>query len=222
MNSIAKICVFRNAYCLQRNLAGHAHWQNVAKIKGANDAKKSKLLTAWIPKIRKESKNESDLTRNPSLRRIVEEAETVGVPKSSITSAINAWKNKEFQEVKYGVQGGDFTALIECATTSVGKMKNDIQTLLRRVNYQYASVEFQFDKVKEIICELPDVSDDDILEIALLCGTEEYIVSFRYYLTIIFKFIRFTFFSRRLAKAFVLLTSYRGFSSNDIKMRNQT
>ncbi|KAL5268192.1 hypothetical protein ACHWQZ_G002150 [Mnemiopsis leidyi] len=159
-----------------RALAGHAHWQNVAKVKGANDAKKSKLLTAWIPKLRTAAKVDSNLERNKSLQKLVDQAKKEGVPPTAIKNAITAWDNQDFKEHQFGIQGKEgFIALIDCATSSVKKTENDIQTLLRRHNFKYSSVGFMFSKFKDLECQLPEkISKDEIEELALQCGTEEY------------------------------------------------
>ena len=161
-----------------RALAGHAHWQNVAKVKGANDAKKSKLLTAWIPKIRTAAKVDSNLERNRSLQKLVEQAKKEGVSQTAIKNAITAWDNQDFKEHQFGIQGKDgFIALIDCATSSVKKTENDIQTLLRRHNFKYSSVGFMFSNIKDIECQLPEkITEDEIEELALQCGTEDYSV----------------------------------------------
>jgi len=161
-----------------RALAGHAHWQNVAKVKNANDAKKSKLLTMWIPKIRTAAKVDSNIERNRELKRLVESAKKEGVSQGVIQKAITAWESQDFKEHQFGIQGREgFTALIDCASTSIKKTENDIQTLLRRHNFKYASVAFMYNKIKDIECQLPEnISEDDIEELALQCGTEEFFV----------------------------------------------
>jgi len=162
-----------------RALAGHAHWQNVAKVKGANDAKRSKLLTAWIPKLRTAARVDSNLERNRDLKKLVEQAKKEGVSPTAIKNAITAWDNVDFKEHQFGMQGRDgFIALIDCATSSIKKTENDIQTLLRRHNFKYASVGFMFTKLKDIDCQLPEnISEEEIEELALQCGTEEYTVN---------------------------------------------
>ena len=161
-----------------RALAGHSHWQNVAKVKGANDAKKSKLLTAWIPKLRTAAKFDSNAERNKPLKKLIEQAKKEGVSQTAIKNAITAWENQDFKEHQYGIQGREgFIALVDCATSSIKKTENDIQTLLRRHNFKYASVGFLFSKIKDIECQLPEnITDDEIEELALQCGTEEYYV----------------------------------------------
>lgn len=169
-----RVAPFLRTCC--RTLAGHAHWQNVAKIKNANDAKKSKLLTLWIPKLRTEAKNGSDLERNSSLKRMVDQAKKEGVPQTAIKNAITAWENREFKEHQFGIQGRDgFIALIDCATLSIKKTENDIQTLLRRHNFKFASVAFMFSNLRDIQCQLPaNITEEEVEELALQCGTEEY------------------------------------------------
>lgn len=161
-----------------RTLAGHSHWQNIAKIKGAEDAKRGKLLTFWIPKIRLEARNESNLEKNRSLKKLAEQAKIAGVPLNAIKNAITAWDNADFKEHQFGVQGKDgFMALLDCATISVKKTENEIQTLLRRHNFKYASVSFTFKKYNDIGCRLQrKYSEDELEELALECGTEDYTV----------------------------------------------
>jgi len=162
-----------------RSLAGHAHWQNIAKNKGAQDAKKSKLMTTWLPKIRNEAKNGTSVESNRNLKRMIDRATLDGVPALAIKNTIASLDNSDFKECQFGVKGmGGFIALIDCATSSVKKTENNIATYLRRYNFSYASVNFQFTTLKDVMCDLPaDVSEEEIEEIALQCGTEEFSVS---------------------------------------------
>ena len=161
-----------------KRFKGHAHWQNVAKIKGKNDKAKAALNTKWIPRIRAEAKNESDLLRNKALAKLCDLAKQEGVPASAIKNAVECWQNLQFTECQFGIQGTNgIIALIDCATPSKAKSENDIRTLLHKHNFRYGSVSFLFDKLQDVECDLPEGLDEgEIEEIALQCGTEEYIV----------------------------------------------
>ena len=165
-----------NPIICHRALAGHAHWQNIAKDKQESERKRSVINTKWLPRIRREARNGSDIEKNVNLKKLIEQAINGGAVMSAIKKQLNVWDNVNFKEFQFGVQGrSGFAALIDCASDSPNKTENEIQTFLRRHNFKYSPVRFMFDKTKKIMCQLPEgISDDEIEELALLCGTEQY------------------------------------------------
>ena len=159
-------------------MAGHAKWQNVARDKALFEKKRNILFNRWLPRLRLEAKSESDLTKNTSLQKIYDQAVLEGVPKSKAEDAINCWKNADYRECQFGIQGpGGFNALINIASAAPKKTENDLISYGRRQNFKLANVSFQFQEVKDITCELPaGISEDGIEELALQCGTEEFSV----------------------------------------------
>lgn len=166
-----------NLIICQRALAGSAHWQNIAKAKAAAEKKQNDINSKWLPRIRKEARNGSNMEKNRNLKKLVEQALEGGALMPAIKKQINVWDNLEFKEFQLGVQGNSgFAALVECGSDAPKRTENDIQTLLRRYNFKFSSVHYMFNKTNHIMCQLPeDSSADEIEELALLCGTEDYI-----------------------------------------------
>src|SRR5205085_1633668 len=99
------------------NMAGHSHFKNVMRRKGAQDAKKGKVLTKVQREITAACKTGSpDPATNPRLRAAVQWAREENMPRDRIEAAIkrasSSSATENFEPVRYEGYGPGGTAII--------------------------------------------------------------------------------------------------------------
>ncbi len=162
-------------------MAGHSHWNNIQRRKGAVDKKRAKVWGKIAKKIMVAAKRGADISMNLSLRYIVDDAKAANMPKDTIQKAIDkgsgASGTDNFEDVTYEAYGpGGVAMILEALTDNRTRTASDLRTIFDRSGGNLAttgSVSFQFSKVGIITVKSDLVSEERLMEVALDGGAQD-------------------------------------------------
>jgi YebC/PmpR family DNA-binding regulatory protein len=163
-------------------MAGHSHSANIARRKGAVDAKRgkvfSKLARAIISAARQGG---GDPDANLKLRYAIDKARASNVPKDTIERAIQRGSGSKdsdaFEEVIYeGYAPGGIALMVVSLTDNRHRTSPDIKHAFDRGGGNLGSpgsVAFMFTLKSVIAIEAQGRSEDQLTELALEVGAED-------------------------------------------------
>lgn len=163
-------------------MAGHSHSANIARRKGAVDAKRgkvfSKLARAIISAARQGG---GDPKANLKLQYAIEKARAANMPKDTIKNAIDrgtgAKSGDDFAELSYeGYGPGGVALVVSCLTDNRHRTAPDIKYCFDRGGGNLGapgSVLFMFDFLSVIVVESKGRDEDALTELALEVGAED-------------------------------------------------
>ena len=165
-------------------MSGHSKWHNIAKRKGANDAKKAKIFT----KIGREMAiaikegGSANPEFNARLRDCIAKAKANNMPNDNIKrtldkySGANGQVNYEANNYEgYGV--GGVAVVVETLTDNKNRTVADVRHLFDKYGAGLGAtncVSWQFDKKGVIIMERGDLDEDTVMMQALEAGAEDF------------------------------------------------
>lgn len=162
-------------------MAGHSHSANIARRKGAVDAKRgkvfSKIARAIISAARQGG---ADPDANLKLRYAVEAARAANMPKDTIERAIkkgSGSKEGDWQELVYeGYAPGGIALMITCLTDNRHRTAPDIKHVFEKNAGNLGSpgsVAFLFQHRAMFVIETAARSEDQVTELALEIGADD-------------------------------------------------
>ena len=165
-------------------MSGHSKWHNIAKRKGANDAKKAKIFT----KIGREMAiaikegGSANPEFNARLRDCIAKAKANNLPNDNIKrtldkySGANGQVNYEANNYEgYGV--GGVAVVVETLTDNKNRTVADVRHLFDKYGAGLGAtncVSWQFDKKGVIIMERGELDEDTVMMQALEAGAEDF------------------------------------------------
>lgn len=163
-------------------MAGHNKWSKVKHIKAKVDAVKGRIFSKCAHEIALAARSGGgDPAANARLRTAIDNAKAVSMPRENIERAIKKGTGElggaAIQEVTYEGYGPSGTAfLIEIATDNLNRSAQDIRTIFSKNQGAAAtpgSVAYQFDRKGEIVMPADAVTEDRILEVAVMAGADD-------------------------------------------------
>jgi YebC/PmpR family DNA-binding regulatory protein len=163
-------------------MAGHSHFKNVMRRKGAQDAKKAKILTKVQREISAACKaGMPDPAVNPRLRAAVQWAREENMPRDRIEAAIKRGAGgvdtDNFEAVRYEGYGPGGTAIIiQALTDNRNRTASDIRMAFTKYGGnlgETGSVNFMFDYAGVFIYPAAAASEDKMFEVATDAGAED-------------------------------------------------
>ncbi|WP_125116317.1 YebC/PmpR family DNA-binding transcriptional regulator [Agathobaculum sp. Marseille-P7918] len=165
-------------------MSGHSKWHNIAKRKGANDAKKAKIFTKigreMAIAIKEGGSANPDF--NSRLRDCIAKAKANNMPNDNIKrtldkySGANGQVNYEANNYEgYGV--GGVAVVVETLTDNKNRTVADVRHLFDKYGAGLGAtncVSWQFDKKGVIIMERGDLDEDTVMMQALEAGAEDF------------------------------------------------
>jgi YebC/PmpR family DNA-binding regulatory protein len=163
-------------------MAGHSHSANIARRKGAVDAKRgkvfSKLARAIISAARQGG---GDPDANLKLKYAIEKARAGNMPKDTIKGAIargtGSKEGDDWVEVIYeGYAPGGIAVMVTTLTDNRARTAPDIRYIFERGGGSIGSpgsVAFQFTLRSQFAIERAGRSDDQLTELALELGADD-------------------------------------------------
>jgi len=162
-------------------MAGHNKWSKVKHIKGAVDAKRSKLFSKLSKEITiaaRDGGGDPDL--NPRLRTAVTAARRQSMPADNIDRAIKKGTGElegdAIEEILYeGYGPGGVAFLIEVATDNRNRSAADMRAIFNKNNGNLGttgSVAYMFDRLGEIRITSA-IGEEALLEAALEAGAND-------------------------------------------------
>ena len=165
-------------------MSGHSKWHNIAKRKGANDAKKAKIFTKigreMAIAIKEGGSANPDF--NSRLRDCIATAKANNMPNDNIQrtldkySGANGQVNYEANNYEgYGV--GGVAVVVETLTDNKNRTVADVRHLFDKYGAGLGAtncVSWQFDKKGVIIMESEGLDEDTVMMQALEAGAEDF------------------------------------------------
>ena len=164
-------------------MSGHSRWATIRHKKGATDAKRGKMFTKIIKEITVAARmGGSDVSSNPRLRRAVGDAKAYQMPADTITRACKRGAGElegaSYDEVLYeGTGPGGTLFLVDGMTDNRNRTVAELRKIFERNNGvlgQSGTANWAFDRVGVIQVGKEGVSEDDIMDIALGAGADDY------------------------------------------------
>lgn len=162
-------------------MAGHSHFKNIMRRKGAQDAKKAKILTKVQREIISACKTGlPDPNSNPRLRAAIQWAREENMPRDRIEAAIKRASSKDaadnYDSVRYEGYGPGGTAIIVMALTdNRNRSAADIRSIFTKYSGnmgETGSVSFMFDNVGMVTYPVSVASEEAMFEAALEAGAD--------------------------------------------------
>ena len=162
-------------------MAGHSHWAGIKHKKGKADKQRSKIFSKLSKEITVAAKlGDKDPAMNPRLRSAVQAARSANMPKDNIARAIDksSMSNQlNFENLRYEGFGPDRVAVIvETLTDNKNRTASNIRTIFQKSGGSLGtqgSASHNFSQLGVIKIDKNEISDEDILELAIDAGANE-------------------------------------------------
>ncbi len=164
------------------SMSGHSHWAGIKYKKAANDARRGKIWSKLARLIIVAAKTGGgDPSANLALRYAIEKAKAANMPKDTIEKAIKKGTGElgaaNFEEVLYeGYAPGGVAIMVEALTDNRNRTGPEIKRLFEKHGGSLGTsgcVSWMFSKKGLITVNTEQISEDDLLEIALGAGADD-------------------------------------------------
>lgn len=163
-------------------MAGHSHFKNVMRRKGAQDAKKAKVLTKVQREIISACKTgAADPASNPRLRAAVQWAREENMPRDRIEAAIKRGSGNvdtdNYEPVRYeGYGAGGVAVIVQGLTDNRNRTAAELRSIFTKYSGnmgETGSVSFMFDNVGLIHYPASAADEEKMLELAIEAGADD-------------------------------------------------
>ena len=162
-------------------MAGHSHWAGIKHKKGKADKQRSKIFSKLSKEITVAAKlGDKDPAMNPRLRSAIQAARSANMPKDNIERAIDkssATTGSNFENLGYEGFGPDKIAVIvETLTDNKNRTASNIRTIFQKNGGSLGtqgSASHNFKQLGIIKIDKKEISEDNILELAIDAGADE-------------------------------------------------
>jgi YebC/PmpR family DNA-binding regulatory protein len=164
-------------------MSGHSKWATIKHKKGALDAKRGKLFTKLIKELNVAARmGGGDPGANPRLRAAIAAAKGQSMPGDTIKNAIKRgtgeMEGQTIEEVLYeGTGSGGTLFLVEAATDNRNRTVAEIRKIFEKNNGNLGGAGvalWAFEKKGLITLDKPTATEDQLMEIAVGAGAEDY------------------------------------------------
>lgn len=164
-------------------MAGHSKWAKLKHFKGAIDAKRGKIFSKLSKEITIAAKLAGgDPGMNPRLRMVLLKCRSSNMPMENVDRAIKKGIGGDggasYEDLTYEVYGPHGVAmLVELSTDNRNRTAAEIRSLLTKNNGSIAtsgSVTRLFHRKGEFIISREAAKEDDLMEVALNAGAEDF------------------------------------------------
>ena len=164
-------------------MAGHSKWAKVKHFKGAIDAKRGKIFSKLSKEIAIAAKiGGGDQNMNPRLRMVLLKCRAANMPNDNIDRAIKkgtgAGETITYEDLTYEIYGPHGVALlVELSTDNRNRTASEIRSLVTKNGGSIAtsgSVSRLFQRKGQIIVSREAANEDQLMELALEAGAEDF------------------------------------------------
>jgi YebC/PmpR family DNA-binding regulatory protein len=164
-------------------MAGHSKWAKVKHFKGAIDAKRAKIFSKLSKEISIAAKlGGGDPGMNPRLRMVLLKCRAANMPSDNIERAIKkgtgGGETVSFEDLTYEIYGPQGVALlVELSTDNRNRTASEIRSLVTKNGGTIAtagSVTRLFHRKGQIIVPRESIGEDQLMEVALEAGAEDF------------------------------------------------
>ena len=164
-------------------MAGHSKWAKVKRFKGAIDAKRGKIFSKLAKEITvatRQGGGDKDL--NPRLRMVLLKCRAANMPAENIERAIKKGLGAEggatIEDLTYEIYAPHGVALlVELQTDNRNRTAAEIRSIVTKSGGSIAtpnSVSRLFHRKGQLIVPRDGASEDQVMEIALEAGAEDF------------------------------------------------
>jgi len=162
-------------------MSGHSKWHSIKHKKGAIDAKRGKAFSKLIKELTVAARGGGDPGGNPRLRKAMDDAKALNMPKDTMTNAIKRGTGEiagaAIEDVTYeGYAAGGVAVFIECQTDNRTRTVAEIRHIFSKNGGnlgENGSVSWMFQKKGSIAIDHAAVDEEKIMELALEAGAED-------------------------------------------------
>ncbi len=163
-------------------MSGHSKWHSIKHKKASVDAKRGKLFTRLIKEISVAARlGGGDVEANPRLRASVQTAKDANMPQGNIKRAImkgtGELPGQTYESVSYeGFGPGGAAVFVEVLTDNRNRTVAELRNIFSKQGGnlgETGSVQWMFERKGYIAVKREEVSEDQLLEIALEAGAED-------------------------------------------------
>ncbi len=164
-------------------MAGHSKWAKVKHFKGAIDAKRGKIFSKLGREITMAAKiGGGDPDMNPRLRMVLLKCRTANMPKDNVERAVKkgvgGGEGTNYEDLTYEIYGPHGVALlVEVSTDNRNRTASDIRSIVTKSGGSIAtpgSVSRLFQRKGQIIVSRETAGEDQLMELALEAGAEDF------------------------------------------------
>jgi YebC/PmpR family DNA-binding regulatory protein len=164
-------------------MSGHSKWATIKHKKGALDAKRGKLFTKLIKELTVAARmGGGDPANNARLRKAISDAKGQSMPGDTIKNAVKRGTGEiegaAYEEVLYeGTGPGGTLFLVEGATDNRNRTVAEIRKVFEKNNGNLGGAGvalWAFDRKGLITLEKASSNEDQLMEIAVGAGAEDY------------------------------------------------
>jgi len=162
-------------------MSGHSKWATIKHKKGAADQKRAKVFAKLIRQVEVAAREGGgDPASNPTLRTMFSKARESSVPLDTIERAIKRGTGElegvSYESIMYeGYAPGGVAMLVDCLSDNRNRTGAEVRSIFSKNGGSMAepgAVGWQFER-KGVIIVTSDISEDDLMSIALDAGAED-------------------------------------------------
>ncbi|MEG1509124.1 MAG: YebC/PmpR family DNA-binding transcriptional regulator [Clostridia bacterium] len=163
-------------------MSGHSKWANIKRKKEGTDAKRGKVFTKIGREIAVAVKEGgADPDSNAKLRDLISKAKANNLPNDNIIRSIKKASGElgtvNYEEITYeGYGAGGVAVIVETLTDNKNRTAGDVRHIFDKCGGALGTngcVSYMFEKKGVILVDKGDLTEDDIMEIALEAGADD-------------------------------------------------
>lgn len=163
-------------------MSGHSKWSTIKRKKGALDTKRGKIFTKLIKEITVAARmGGGDPESNPRLRAAIAAAKAENMPKDNIERAIKKGTGElegtQYEDLIYeGYGPGGIAVLVEVLTDNKNRSIAEVRHIFTKHGGNLGEngcVSWMFDKKGLLVFSKAQVSEDDVMTVALEAGADD-------------------------------------------------
>jgi YebC/PmpR family DNA-binding regulatory protein len=162
-------------------MSGHSKWHSIKHKKGAIDAKRGKMFSKLIKELTVAARGGGDATGNPRLRKAMDDAKAINMPKDTMMNAIKRGTGEiagaAIEDITYeGYGPGGVAVFVECQTDNRTRTVAEIRHIFTKNGGnlgETGSVGWMFQKKGSIAVDRSAADEERMMELALEAGAED-------------------------------------------------
>ena len=162
-------------------MAGHSHWAGIKHKKGKADKQRSKIFSKLSKEITVAAKlGDKDPSMNPRLRSAIQTARSANMPKDNIERAVDKSSvntDSNFENLRYeGFGPNKVAVIVETLTDNKNRTASNIRTIFQKAGGSLGtqgSASHNFNQIGVIKIDKSEISEEEILEMAIDAGADE-------------------------------------------------
>ena len=163
-------------------MGGHSHWAGIKHKKALVDAKKGKVFTKILREVTIAAKmSGGNPDQNPRLRKAMDDARAANMPIDNVKRAIMKGTGQlpgvSYEEITYeGYGPGSVAVIVECTTDNKNRTFAEIRKIFTSHGGSIGTagcVSYMFKSKGLIVVKKEDISEDDLMNLALEAGAED-------------------------------------------------